>query len=194
MKILWLDTETTGLDKWKHDVIQIAGLVEKDGVIINEFEFKCQPHSWADIQESAIKTHGYSEEILATFPKPAKVWNQFCRILDEHINKYDKTDKFIMAGYNVGFDFDMMYAWWKKCDQEFFGSYFEYKTKFDILPLIMLFDQKYNWCLSNHKLETACTFLNIKFNAHDALADIKATRDLYTYLLANLPEEMRLPR
>ena len=187
MKILWLDTETTGLSPWKQDVIQMAGIVEIDGKVMEKFEFKCQPHFWEDIQQQALDVHGYSEEDLAEFPKPAKVWNQFCRVLDTYVDKYDKTDKFIMAGYNVGFDFDFMKSWWSKCEQSYFGSYFEYK-QFDVYPLVFLFDQKYNWQMPKHKLVNICEFLSIEIHAHDALADIEATKKVYDRLCGMLPD------
>ena len=42
-KICWIDTETTGLDPRKHDVIQLAALVEIDGKIEAQKVWKCKP-------------------------------------------------------------------------------------------------------------------------------------------------------
>jgi DNA polymerase III epsilon subunit-like protein len=36
--------------------------------------------------------------------------------------------------------------------------------------------------LDNYKLTTVCEFFGIEFKAHDALADIKATRELEAHL------------
>jgi len=191
MKIMWLDTETTGTKPWIHDIIQMAGIVEIDGREVEQFEFKCQPHDLGTVEEGAIKTHGISIEEMADYPKPSKVWNQFCRLLDSHIDKYNKEDKFIMAGYNVGFDFDMLQNWWRKCEQSYFGSYFQYK-QFDLYPLVFLFDHKYKWGMSRHTLVDICDLLNIGIDAHDALADIRATKDVYERLCDMLPKEIQL--
>ena len=49
MKILWLDTETTGLNTDKCDLIQLAGIVIIDGEEKERFNFYCQPVNWENI-------------------------------------------------------------------------------------------------------------------------------------------------
>jgi len=186
--LCWLDTETTGKYAWKHDVIQLSGLIEIGGLVVDEFNFTCQPHLWENIEEEAMRVHGITEEELRTFDKPIKTWNKLCRILDSHVNKFDKTDKFILAGFNTPFDKDMLYNWWQRCEQQFFGSYFEYKV-FDVFPVAFMFAKIYNWDVKDHKLETLCDYLGIPILAHDALSDIKATRELYCKLVSALPDE-----
>ncbi len=191
MKICWLDTETTGLSAYKNDVIQIGMLIEIDGVIRAEHLFHCQPHDPSGVSEEALEVHGMGMEELMSFPKPNNVFCKFKLVMDEWIDCYNKKDKFIMAGYNVGFDFNMMQQWWKKAGGEFWGSYFEYK-QFDVYPLAFLYANKYNWDVPNHKLETMPPFLGIPLQAHDALGDIKATREVYKKLEGALPKEWEI--
>ena len=56
MKLLWLDVETTGLNKEKCDIIQIAGIVVIDGEEKERFNFKCQPINWENIEPTSITT------------------------------------------------------------------------------------------------------------------------------------------
>lgn len=191
-KIFWCDTETTGLNAWKNDIIQLAGLVEVNDIVLEEFNLNCQPHSYENVEDTALAVHGISLDDIKQFDNPLKTWNKFCRMLDKHVNKYDKNDKFILAGYNASFDKDMLYAWWSKCEQQFFGSYFEYKV-FDVFPLVYMFATYYGWDVPNHKLETICDYLGIPIQAHDALWDIKASREVYRRLRDALPSNF-VPR
>ena len=52
MKILYLDTETTGITA-NSAVIQFAGIIEIDGEVKEEFNIRCKPHKDADISEKA---------------------------------------------------------------------------------------------------------------------------------------------
>lgn len=187
-KVMWLDTETTGLSAYKNDVIQIGGLVEYDGIVVEEFKFECAPWDPNTCEARALAVHGMDLETLMSFEKPIKTYNKFARILDTHIDKYDKEDKFIMAGYNTQFDFNMMAQWWKKADAKYWGSYFQYK-QFDVYPVVFMYAQRYGWDVPNHKLETIAPFLGIDVDFHDALDDIKATREVYNKLMSALPLE-----
>ena len=188
VKICWLDTETTGLSPYKNDIIQLAGMIDINGVVLEELNFACQPHDFNEVSKSACAVHGITLEMMQDFEKPIKTWNKFCRILDSRVDRYDKRDKLILAGYNVGFDKDFLVSWWKKCEQSYWGSYFEYKV-FDVYPLVFMFATHFNWDVPDHKLETICNYLGIEINAHDAMADIVATRDVYQRLLHALPAE-----
>lgn len=179
-KVLWLDTETTGLDPVKQDVIQMAGIIEIDGRVDSQFEFTCQPHSWDNIQQRALDVHGMSVEDLKTFAPPYEVKQQLEGLFSRYINKFDKNDKFILAGYNVDFDARFMKNWWAKCGDKFWGSYVEYKS-FDVYPLFKLFCDAAGAIVPNHKLVTAAEYFGISFGdegAHDAMADIRVTREV----------------
>ena len=61
MKLLFLDTETTGLEPGKHGVVQIAGIIEIDGVVKEEFDFLCRPFDGQLYEARALEM----DEILA---------------------------------------------------------------------------------------------------------------------------------
>jgi DNA polymerase-3 subunit epsilon len=177
MKVCYIDVETTGLKPVENDIIQIAGIIEIDGQVEETFEFKCQPHSWTTISPKALEVHGYGVEKLREFDEPLIVKTQVESILSRYINKFDKTDKFIFAGYNAQFDYNFMREWWKKAGDKWFASFFEYKV-YDIYPLFQTYARAIHLELPNHKLVTAAAHFDIHLDAHDALADITVTREI----------------
>ena len=104
MKVNHFDTETTGLDAVKNDIIQIAGIIEIDGEVMEEFHFKCQPHSYENISPQALKINGYTVEQLKTFEDPHVIHKKLVDIFSKYIDKYDREDKFYPAGQNIRFD------------------------------------------------------------------------------------------
>ena len=180
MKICYIDVETTGLDAVKQDVIQLAGIVEIDGEVLSTFEFTCQPYSYENIQQQAMDVHGYSRQDLEKFEHPGKVKAQLEGLFSRYVNKFDKNDKFTFAGYNSPFDFRFMKEFWKKGGDKYWGSFFEYK-QMDIYPLFQMYAIAAKLDLPNHKLVTAADHFGLSFGdagAHDAMADIRVTREL----------------
>jgi DNA polymerase-3 subunit epsilon len=111
---------------------------------------------------------------------PAGVYNEFIQTLKEYINKFDKEDKFYPAGYNVRFDLDFLAAFFSKTGDPYFGLWFNWRA-IDALAIVRFFE----FCgdglttRTDQKLETVCNAYGIKLDtAHDALSDIRATREL----------------
>ena len=66
--IAFFDLETTGLDKYRDYILQIAGKkIEKDtGKVVDKFSFYVTPiNPKYEISEGAIKVHGITKEIIA---------------------------------------------------------------------------------------------------------------------------------
>ncbi len=188
MKILWIDTETTGLTPGKCDPIQIAGMVEIDGEIKEEFNILSQPFDFnvGNIQQRALDVHGYTLEQLRSEPflPPRTAYSDFLRILGRYVDRFDKRDKFWMAGFNVRFDLDMVQGWFENVHDKYFGSWFEYKV-LDVMQLA--FAEMYKGRLTgldSYRLETIARHYGIEINAHDAISDIKASRELFLRLLS----------
>lgn len=171
-KIAWIDTETTGLDAVKQDVIQIAILIELDGVVVEEAEFKCQPYDYSTVQKGALDVHGYSVEGLQTFPIPSETLGKVTALLRKYITE-GSMDGFIFAGYNSPFDVRFVSAWMQKGGMEF-AQYF--RSQHDVLPHFKKYILDSRQYSKNHKLVTAAEHFGITFDAHDALEDIKTTK------------------
>lgn len=192
MKLLYVDVETTGLDPVKHDVIQLAGIIEIDGTVKEEFEFKCQPHSLENCDPQALKIHGMDIATLLSFDSPRPVLGKLQDIWGKHVDKYNKADKFVLCGQNVPFDAGFLREWFRKCGDNYFGSWVHYQY-LDLLSATMLMQMAGRTPKTeNYKLATVCNSLGIELQAHDALADIRATRQAmrtYIEIIAGKPTE-----
>ena len=184
-KIFWLDCETTGLDSKKNDIFQLAYLCEVDGVIKDEGEILFRPLDLDNISPEALEITGKTVEELASYPDPKESFNRLLQVLDRFVYKFDKADKCFSGGYNVPFDMDFLQDLFIKMGHRYFGSYFNRRT-LDAFQLL-------NWLvytgeidLINYKLGTLCAHYGIDISAHDAVSDIKATRELTKRLLKHI--------
>jgi DNA polymerase-3 subunit epsilon len=183
MKVLWFDTETTGLDPVKNDIIQMAGIITVDGKVTASINFRCAPPEGGEISLEALKTNGYTAEEIKLWPSPAKTFYELIKIFDTYIDKFDKSDKLVIAGHNVAFDKSMLEAMAKKYSFDYLFSYIDYTT-LDTAQVAMICRilGKGNLPKSN-KLGDLCKHFGIELKAHDAWEDIVATRKLCGKLL-----------
>ena len=182
-KVLYIDTETTGLEPGRHGIIQLAALMEYGGDVVDTFNMKFQPHEGAMINLDALKVSGTDPEELKSRTSSSDTFSEFMKFLDRHIEKFDKTDKAYPAGYNVGFDLQFLEAWFRHHGSQYgSGSYQNWK-KLDPLPILHTMDFQGTIALPDYKLQTVCKAYNIPLNAHDALSDIIATRTLLGVLI-----------
>jgi len=181
-KVLYFDTETTGLDPVRNDIIQLAGLVEIDGEIKDEFNIRCLPFSFENISPEALEVHGITIEELKKYQSPQSAYREFMGVLSKHCNKFDRSDKFYPAGFQVNFDINFLSEWFKKNGDTYLGSWLNWKA-IDPLSILRWFDYMGIISLPSYKLEKVCEHYGIEIDAHDALSDIKATREVMIRLV-----------
>ncbi len=183
MKTLYFDCETTGLDPVKNDLIQLAMIIEIDGVVKGEYNFNCQPFNYDTVETGALLVQKRTITEIRGWPEPIEMFESLEMVFDGHIDRFNKHDKFEPVGYNVSFDIGFLSKFFEKArpDDKFgLGSFVDRSSGFDLL-----------WHLRNKfhvngrppgfpnlKLETIAKAHNIELDAHDALADIRATREL----------------
>ncbi len=181
-KIFWLDTETSGLDAVRNDILQIAYIIEIDKEVKEKGQFYCQPFSFDNLEQSALDINCLEIAQIKTFPSPQEIHKKIKAVLEKYVDKYDKNDKFSMTGYNVQFDFKFLQEFFKKSGDFYFGSLLDYHTM-DILSLVYIMQFKGKINLPNYKLVTVCEALGIELQAHNAMSDIEATRKVFYELL-----------
>lgn len=185
MKLLWLDTETTGLNREKCDIIQVAGIIIIDGIEKERFNFHCQPINWENIEPVALEKTNMTVEKLKEFPLPQLVYKNLIDLLNKYIDKYNPSDKFYLAGHNVQFDMDFLKLFFNKMGDKFFGSYFHYKTV-DLMAFCTILHTAGLISLTSWKLDEIAKYLgiNIDENLHDASVDVDITRKCFCKLVA----------
>lgn len=181
-KVLWFDLETTGIDPERNGIIQFAALVEIHGEVVDSLEIKLQPHQGALISKEALVVNGVSEEDIRGFMRHDEAFRHIDAFLSRHVSRFDRNDKFYPAGYNVQFDLEFLSRMFKRYDQYGIGTFVNWR-RIDPLPLLYYMEYIDKISLDNYKLQTVCDYFGIPLNsAHDAMADVKATRELMKHI------------
>lgn len=187
MRFLWLDTETTGIEVTNSAAFEVAMILIDNGSFICERCFFLNPLSETiNYHEEAGKVHGYSEADIKSFPTESEQVPKIARFLTDARELFQKdgskTEKLVIAGYNVGFDIKHIKALLERNGFKF-EDYFS-NTVADVFEQVKRAGmQKALPYLPDRKLGTVAKHLGVNLeNVHDALADIKATRDVATKL------------
>lgn len=184
MKLLYLDTETTGLDHRIHGIIQIAAIMEIDGEVVDSIDIKCNIHPDFLIDPESMNIHGITNEEIESRIDSQTAYTMFVSWLDRHISPYDKTDKAYPVGFNINFDLNFLVEWFKVHGSKYgLGTYINWK-RIDPLEILYIMDMRGKIALPNYKLKTVADHFAIDLTEeHDALADVLATRDILKKLL-----------
>jgi len=182
-KIAYFDVETGGVDPHQHGLLQIAMILEIDGLIEEQDSWFVRPYPQDKIDPEALEINGIEAGQFDTFRDPRELLTDvILPMLARHVDRYERTDKFTPAGYNVRFDIDFLRQWFVKGGEKYYGSYFNYRFV-DPLPLLYWLCLERRIVLPDYKLVTVCNHLGIEIvNAHDAMADIRATREVVQHL------------
>jgi DNA polymerase-3 subunit epsilon len=186
MKILWFDCETTGLNPIQNDIISLAMIIEIDGEIKDKLYLKIQPHSFENISDEALKINGFTKEDLKTFLPPKEAHKQIVSFFAKYVDKFKKfktmEDKLIPAGYNVLFDIQFLSEFFKKCGDNYFGSFIDYH-KLDVASIVLFLQMHKKIDIKGYKLINVAEYLQASIDAHNAESDIAVTRDIAYKLL-----------
>ncbi len=193
-KILWLDTETTGLDPNKNAIIQLAMIMDINGEKVDEIQLNFKPFlndelivneelkitkKWRDFDlgdNTILPATGISAQTLLSYRQPNTT--SINAFLNKHISKFDKADKAYVGGYNVPFDIDFLNKFYEKSHDTYLGSYINWK-QLDVRSILYMLDYHSAIQLENYKLETACKHFGVELQSHDPMSDIRATREIF---------------
>lgn len=184
MKLLYLDTETGGLDPKANPALQISGIIELDGKIAQEFDLRLRPHPSAVISPEALRINKLDPERLHDPDRlePIDAYKRLKSIFLTYIDKYDRSDKFYLVGQNVHFDYGFLLALWERNGDPYLGSFIHYH-KIDLIALTAALrlagklptDER----LPSMKLEALCHYFQMPEQTHDSMSDIRQTREIF---------------
>jgi DNA polymerase III epsilon subunit-like protein len=178
MKILWLDIESTGLDCKRHGIIQAGFIIEIDGVVKEERVFKMNPVG-CEMEPKALAINSYTPELIQSYSPAAIVKPEIEALFERYVSRYNPDDKFIAAGYNVGFDVDFMAALFERSGDVYFRSWID-AAQLDIMRVQSFLEWTgYSTKPAGRKLKDLGTYYDCGgVNSHDALDDIRLTREI----------------
>ncbi len=174
-KLAFVDIETTGTNPWKHEIIELGCLIAKqndDGsfAVLGEFEVKIKPERIEDAEPEALRINGYDEAqwlFAHTMEEALKLMAQ----------KIDGEATFI--AHNVTFDYSFLVNAYGRL-----GVKEPFFHKYDTLTMAMMkyrFDEE----VQRLSLKALCEKFGIKNEkAHTALADVRATFEVFKKLIA----------
>jgi ATP-dependent DNA helicase DinG len=176
-KLAFIDVETTGLNPDIHEIIQIGCVIaeqnwDKDKVTlkhIDEFELKINPENISSADPQALRVNGYT---------PAE-WI-FAYSINEAMKIFqEKTKDCIFVAHNVSFD--SMYI-----EKAFIKTGLENMMHYHKLDTLSIAYARLGTRgdIEKYSLGFLCDMFGIKNqNAHTALADARATYELFPKLI-----------
>lgn len=182
MKLFFFDLETTGTNSEQHGIHQLSGEIVIDGVVKEQFDLHVQPHPNAVIDPGALAVAGVTEEQIRAYPPMREVYSKLIDILAKYVDRYDKTDKFFLVGFNNGpFDNQFLRAWFGHNGDKYFGSWF-WANCIDVMVMATPYLADRRSQMVNFKQGTVAKTLGITVDdtkLHDALYDIEICKSIY---------------
>lgn len=186
MKAIIYDLETTGLSYKLHAPHQVC-VIMVDGDVVEEYSWRVAPFDGAFLDDEALKIGGVTKEQVMDGIQERTFYKEFTDILNKHVSKYDKKDKFHLIGYNNrGFDDNFLRELWNRQNDKYFGSYF-WSDTIDVMVVASDYLCVDRSKLDNFKLSTVAKYLGIEVNEeglHDAMYDLKLTAKILNHIRA----------
>ncbi len=158
--IVIYDTETTGLDLSKDQIVQISAIkIDKNGEIIETLDLMVEPT--VEISAAAYETHGFDLEYLRANNAltPLDALERFSRFVEGCV---------LVGHNNLAYDKPLV----ERQIKEYGSPPLSILAEYDTLTIAKQFYTDF----PNYKLSTLCeNFDVVNENAHNALSDITAT-------------------
>jgi DNA polymerase III epsilon subunit-like protein len=174
MKILVLDTETTGLDILKHEIIQIGFLMlevkDKEQQVLYKKEINIKPIRLETADKKALEINGFTKRKW----RGSKPFEAHAEEINKAISEAD-----YMLGQNLIFDLRFISQSFKNLslDPPKFPKYIDTKK----MGAELVKEGK----MKSASMDKMCEHFQIKFegNAHTALTDCERTLSVWNSLL-----------
>lgn len=179
-----LDTETTGLDEIKNDVIELSIFRLTDGV---QKTWCLKPLNQGNIEAAALRINGHKLEDLKhetkfgreTYLEPSKVLVEVENwMAEDGVTSEDR----ILIGQNPSFDKKFLERLWQKCNSE--GTFPFGRKMIDTIQIALLIDIACDHKRKAYGLSALVDDFGVKKEkAHRAASDTKMTKELWLKML-----------
>lgn len=185
MKLLFFDTETTGLNHNVNGIHQMSGYIVIDNIIVDSFDIKFRPFDGCLCEDGAFEVTGLTEEeVMNREVSEQDALNQLLSIFDKHVNKYDRNDKMFVIGYNINFDINFINEFFRRNNNTFLYSYI-FTNPIDVMSLAGHKLMSLRPTMPNFKQGTVAKTLCIQMDEdklHDALYDVWVCVRIYNLI------------
>jgi DNA polymerase-3 subunit epsilon len=177
--IFYFDLETGGVDPRRSAILQIAWIIERNGVVMDERVYDVCPENDAEMNFGALAVNNFTFDRIKAGKNLYYVLCSLKSNLQEH--KFGAS-LFSVCGHNVRFDIDFLMPQTYKCNENL-STCINFHSILDTCAIARFLSYKgVITGLTSHKLTSLCEHFKIPLNAHDALSDIRATRTLFHIL------------
>lgn len=186
-----VDCETTGLDVYTHDIIELSMLRLRDG---SQKTWCLKPFNLNDIETAALRINGHKLEDLKHETKigrenyldPNKVIIEIENWITEDGCPAENR---VVVGQNVNFDLERFRQLWKKCNS---SDTFPFgRRTIDTMIWAFMMDFARGSMSDSYSLSALIKKYGIKNKAaHTAAADVVATKELFEAQLAELRNKL----
>lgn len=185
IKLCFLDTETGGIEPAKHALLSVSMIIDIDGQSVAH-SWRIQPVPGKTITPEAMAVNGLnpSEGLVSN-----NGYQQVINTLDAYISRYDRDDKLVLIGHNVGFDEQFMREFFIDNHNIYYGSYFRYPSLCTCALTHLAVVTGRIPEPPNYRLRTCCQLFGVPFDieqAHGSDYDVAVTRLLFYKLLSRL--------
>lgn len=183
IKIFSFDTETSGLDCRKNGIHQIAGRVFVDYKLKKEFyqDVKLMPGDEYELKALEVSGKTPEDIVSDTHCDGSLMYKALIKTLSVYCDKFSKTDKFFVLGYNVNFDTDFLRQFFAKNNDKYYGSWF-WSANLDVMTLAQQHLINERHLMPNFQLGTVAAHLGFdaeEKDLHNALFDCSLHEAIY---------------
>jgi DNA polymerase III alpha subunit (gram-positive type) len=174
------DTETTGLDFIKNDVIELSLYRLSDN---SQKTWCIKPLNFSNIEADALRINGHKLEDITHKTKYGKETYLDASEVIIEIENWLMEDNVpvnnrVLVGQNISFDKNMLEQLWSKCESR--DSFPFGRKSIDTIQIEFFLD----FCKGNMSESYSLNNLTKKYGiknekAHTAAADVKATKELF---------------
>jgi len=189
MKILFIDTETTGLSAkpGANELVQLGCMMTTGRTILESLDVTSRPNNWSSINTKALEVTHKTIDDLKQYTDPKISFDMFYDLINRHYN----GDKIKIAGQNVAFDIRFLMLWWntwKSQEQLSLDHFFDLQNTYELMEVTKELKKLGILVVDNVKLETVANALMITVDGelHNAMTDITITHKILFNIIDRL--------
>lgn len=188
MKILFMDTETGGLDPRQHSLLQVGLVAYEDGTVLDDLQIGISK----DLYVITPQAMNVNKLDLGELQKNGVKEDVAVLMIMDFIKVNFGEEKPVLAGHNISFDKDMVKSMFDRVRIEKFENYVSSRM-IDTMSLLWGLYNAGKVPKSACSSEGAFKYFNIDVDGrHTALADAHATVKLYEKLLDLIKGELKV--
>lgn len=178
-KLLFIDTETGGLNPYRHDLLSLAAVVWENKQIFETFEVFISKENY-NVSPMAMEVNQISlDELRQKGVHEREALQKFIEFIK---NYFSLIEPITIAGHNIAFDMQFLKQLFFRNNLDIY-AYFSYRT-IDTASILRYLYIKGAIHEEVFSLDKALNYFKISAPVrHEALADALLTAELFTRLL-----------